>query len=924
MKMKGAALALCLGISSIAMAQDFGGFPPSTKWKQINTDTARIIFTRGAEAEAERIATLIHRQAADKTFSLGNKLRKINVVLQSRTTLANGYVALAPFRSEYYLIPSSNNLEFGNLPWHENLALHEYRHVQQYSNFNHGLSKGFYYLFGEQGLALANALSIPDWFFEGDAVHAETAYTEQGRGRLPLFLSGYNSLWLEGKHYSWMKLRNGSLKDFVPDHYQLGYLLANYGYLKYGPEFWQKVTRDASAFKGLFYPFQHAIKKYSGVDYKTFRKDAFTYYQEKLGVSKEAKAAPHSRVASYYFPQYISKDSLLYLKTAYNKIPAFYIRDSKGEHRLKQRNISSEEWFSYRKGKLAYTSFSTNARWTLIDHSDIIIMDVKSGRERRLSKKDKYYTPDISPSGQKIIAVRINDSLQTELQVLNANNGEILQKIPSVNEYYYSNPRFVDENRIVVTTRTPGSKIALQLLNLSNGDWQEIVPFSNHTIGLPFVHNETVYFVSNAGANDDIYAVGLQDKKILQFTQDKTGNYYPSVQGDSMVWSHFTAEGLRLRSETLDSKAATQVNPLTWQEEALLYPVADTRDLLTGTSRRFAEKRYSQSTGLFRLHSWAPDYVDPEFTFTLYSDNILNTFSNEFFYRYNQDEDSHGLGWNVFYGGLYPVLSAGAEYTYNRHIDLAPGTLTLDQAEVRGGFSIPLNFTQGKTYKYLDFGSDYVFNRLMPTGLYKDSFMARNNSYLRHFISWSHYLPKAVQQIYPKLGWTTGLQYRDLLAGNGYQLYGNSFVFLPSFGNHSIVLNAAFQQTDTNNIVFSNRFPGARGYDDYYFSRMWKIAGNYHFPILYPDLGLANIVFVQRLRGNVFYDMSRVYSNSKTQSADLRSVGGELYFDTKWWNQLPVSFGFRVSHLLDDGFYPRDKKGNNWFEFILPVNLLQH
>jgi hypothetical protein len=924
MKMKGVALALCLGMSTIAMAQDFGGFPPSTRWKQINTDTARVIYTKGAEAEAERIATLIHRQAADKTFSLGNQLRKINVVLQSRTTLANGYVALGPFRSEYYLIPSSNNLEFGNLPWHENLALHEYRHVQQYSNFNHGLSKGFYYLFGEQGLALANALSIPDWFFEGDAVHAETAYTEQGRGRLPLFLSGYNSLWLEGKDYSWMKLRNGSLKDYVPDHYQLGYLLANYGYLKYGSEFWQKVTRDASAFKGLLYPFQHAIKKYAGVDYKTFRKDAFDYYKEKLGVSREAASTAHTRVASYYFPQYISPDSLLYLKTAYNKIPAFYIKDNKGEHRLKQRNISSEEWFSYRKGKLAYTSFSTNARWTLIDYSDIILMDVKTGKEHSLTKKAKYYTPDISPSGQKIVAVRINDSLQTDLQVLNIHNGEVLQKIPSLNDYYYSNPRFVDENRLVVTTRTPGSKIALQLLDLSNGDWQDIVPFSNHTIGLPFVHNGTVYFVSNAGGNDDIYAVGLKDKKMYQLTQDKTGNYYPALQGDSLVWSHFTAGGLRLRHEALDSKSAIEINPMTWQEETLLYPVADTKNLLAGVSRRFAEKRYSQSTGLFRFHSWAPDYVDPEFTFSLYSDNILNTFSNEFFYRYNQDEDSHGLGWNIFYGGLFPVLSAGAEYTYNRHIDLAPGTLTLDQAEVRGGLSIPLNFTKGKTYKYLDIGSDYVFNRLMPTGIYKDSFMARNNSYLRHYISWSHYLPKAVQQIYPKLGWTTGLQYRDLLSSNGYQLYGNSFVFLPSFGNHSIVLNGAFQQTDTNNIVFSNRFPGARGYDDYYFSRMWKIAGNYHFPILYPDLGLANIVFVQRLRGNIFYDMARVYSNSKSRSADLRSVGGELYFDTKWWNQLPVSFGFRVSHLLDDGFYPRDKKGNNWFEFILPVNLLQH
>ena len=186
-------------------AQQFGGYPPSTKWKQINNDTVRLIFTKGAEAQANRIATLIRQAAKDTSFDIGEKIRKINIVLHGQTTLANGYVALAPYRSEFYLIPSSNVFDFGNLPWQENLAIHEYRHVQQYNNFRNGLSKGFYYLFGEQGLSFANAITIPDWFFEGDAVHSETALTTQGRGRLSYFLSGYNSLWLEGREYSWQK-----------------------------------------------------------------------------------------------------------------------------------------------------------------------------------------------------------------------------------------------------------------------------------------------------------------------------------------------------------------------------------------------------------------------------------------------------------------------------------------------------------------------------------------------------------------------------------------------------------------------------------------------------------------------------------------------------------------------------------------------
>src|SRR4028119_2205632 len=111
--------------------QQFGGFPPRTKWLQINTDTARIIYAPSSEASALRVATIIHAMAAAHT-TLGSTLNKINVVLHNRTTLANGYVGLAPFRSEYYLIPGGNIFEFGNLPWTEQLAVHEYRHVQQY------------------------------------------------------------------------------------------------------------------------------------------------------------------------------------------------------------------------------------------------------------------------------------------------------------------------------------------------------------------------------------------------------------------------------------------------------------------------------------------------------------------------------------------------------------------------------------------------------------------------------------------------------------------------------------------------------------------------------------------------------------------------------------------------------------------------
>ena len=173
--------------TTLLKAQQFGGFPPSTKWQQINTDTARIIFEKAVDSQAQNVAAIIHKANLLNPNPLGNKVRPINIVLHKNTTVANGYVALGPFRSEYYLIPGSNIFEFGSTPWQQTLAVHEYRHVHQYANFNKGLSKIASVLFGQEGQAFMNGVAIPDWFFEGDAVHSETIQTLQGRGRAPLF-----------------------------------------------------------------------------------------------------------------------------------------------------------------------------------------------------------------------------------------------------------------------------------------------------------------------------------------------------------------------------------------------------------------------------------------------------------------------------------------------------------------------------------------------------------------------------------------------------------------------------------------------------------------------------------------------------------------------------------------------------------------
>ena len=69
-------------LSSSLVAQQFGGNPPSLKWRQIDTDTVRVIFPDGLEKVAHEIAAIGHQLGATQS-TLGNRLRKINVVIGS-------------------------------------------------------------------------------------------------------------------------------------------------------------------------------------------------------------------------------------------------------------------------------------------------------------------------------------------------------------------------------------------------------------------------------------------------------------------------------------------------------------------------------------------------------------------------------------------------------------------------------------------------------------------------------------------------------------------------------------------------------------------------------------------------------------------------------------------------------------------------
>lgn len=920
-------------------AQQFGGNPPSQKWRQINTDTVRLIFPAGMDSTASRVASVIHYAAAQQPFSLGKQQKKINIVLQNQTVIANGYVGLGPYRSEFFLTPDPNSLGQGSVSWADQLTLHEYRHVQQINNFNNGLSKLMKIISGEQGYDLAINAAIPNWFFEGDAVYAETVLSNQGRGRLPQFMNAYPSLWQGAapKKYSWMKLRNGSLKDYVPNHYYLGYMLVNYGRSKYGADFWTKVTRDASAYKGLFYPFQSAIKRYTGKDYKTFTNEAMESYKSALREAQPEREAARREdfvfpvnkkyVTDYMFPYTAGTDSLIYLKSSYRHLPAFYIKDKSGEHRLKFRDISIDDQYSYRNGKIVYAAYESDPRWGWKDYSVIQVLDIQTGEKHTLKSRTKYFAPDISADGTKVVAVQNAEDGKSSVHVLHSSGGDVITTLQSAEVNLFTDPKFMDDNTIVAAVRLNNGQMSLALCEISSGKITRLIPASYNVIGYPCVNNGNVYFTASYKGNDDVFMLRMKEKKIYRLTNGPQGNYFVNAANGKISWSAFTAEGYQLKqvdeskteAEEVGEAALTTLLP----RFEVSYSSAPGNVLDKIPSRIFPTSKYKKGTGLLNFHSWRPYYSDPIFTYSLYGENVLNTLQSELYYLYNQNEKTSAAGFTTTYGGWVPWLTLGTEYTFDRTTTIGNKVRQWNQLDSRVGLSIPLSWTKGRTFRDFNLGSYYVLRNEFNQGFYKDSLGSTSFSYLLHTFSWTQQVQRAVQHIYPRFAYSVSANHRHAVTSvKGYQFLGNASLYVPGLlSNHNLVLTGSFQQRDTlGQVVFSDRFSYSRGYTGRYFSRMWRLSANYHLPLFYPDWGFGNIVYIQRIRGNAFYDFTKVYSKNKTQTRDQRSAGGEIFFDTKWWNQYPVTFGFRISHLLDPDQF--DGRQGTVFEFVLPVNLI--
>ncbi len=922
-------------------AQSLGGHPSNVKWQEINTKNVRVIFPKGLEDRAFRIANIINYVNANNTYSVGDKSKRLDLVLQTNQVISNGFVALAPYRSEFFGTGLQNNNLLGTLDWLDVLSLHEYRHALQYANGNRGFTKFLHYFQGQAGWALGINLAVPSWYFEGDAVEAETLLSDAGRGRTPAFFKGLRANILNGKSYSYMTAENGSYKKMIPNRYKLGYTMSNYVRNTYGMSVWKDILADAGRYRTILYPFGGAMKIHTGKRPPQIYNQAYSQLKQQweaelknttLIPTEKITATPKRTVTDYNYPQILADGSIVAIKKSYKEIPHLvYLKGGK-ETSLCECGVTLIPFLSANNGKLAWVELQQDPRRANRNYTRVVAFDMNTNKKRYITSKSKYFSPQFSSKGDKLIVVKADEKIQNRLVILNGRNGQVITELPNPNNDFLSFPKWANNDNEIVYLAKRNSQLALFKYNLTTKNTTQLSDWSAHTIGSFSVVDDTVYFAASYSGIDNIYAVKTNgDKEITKISSVRIGAYEPAVSKNKkeLVMVEYSDMGSVLTKMNLpktDTGKFTYIEPNKMSRYNIKTNEHEQNILPKIPNKTYVVKPYKGFFKGIKLHSWSVGVLNDDPSLSLSFDNILTDFKANIGAVYNKNEKKMNYFGDILYGKWFVEMGLHAKYQ-SRKVDYFSknvlGVTSFNQNTYGASLSVPLKWNKGsfvfafKPKVQYSYHNAYDYTTTTPILPY----VARDLKFgsISSKISFSAMQTRAVQNIYPNWGVVLNADHQKSLKNSVKAQRTNveGSVFLPALmQNHGIKIGANWQKELTqNDFKFVDDFSYARGYEARPSDEIYKVSVDYALPLCYPDWGFGGITYFKRIRANLFYDMSKVKYNGQTSNQN--SYGAELLFDNTVFNMIPVTFGFRESVLMDKDIL--NPKRKNRLEFIVKM-----
>ncbi|WP_162618732.1 TolB family protein [Pedobacter yulinensis] len=897
--------------------------PLSVKWRKIEHGGFQVIFPAELESEAKRMAATLPVIYPAVAAGLHLKKTQIPIVLQNRGVIANGFVQLAPRKSEFFTTPPQ---AFDSQDWLNNLAVHELRHVAQFDKLTGTRARPF----PELVYFAWFGASIPTWFFEGDAVVTETALTESGRGRQPAWIMPWRTNVLEGRRYSYSKAYFGSNRDVTPGYYQLGYVMMASLRKKSGRFISDSLLADIRRRPVRPYPFSTSLKKFSGPSTRR----AFLASQEEAAQAwkEQAKKTPSDtypalnrtpRVATdYIMPFRLGRDSLIALKSSKAETPHVVLIDAqKKEHKIVGIGPQEQPWFSYARGVMVWDEIREDPRYKQRSYSVICRYDFASKRTRKLTSKTRLFSPSLSADGSRIVAVRADLKNHFELVVLNARNGAVLQTLPNPENLILQTPSFDRSGKRIcyIGVSEAGKSIYLT----EDGKSNRIIGPERQQLARPVFIEENIAFNAHYSGVDNIYMLDIKTKKISALTASKYGAFNISVSDSGrFVFNDYAAQGMQVTETALRERAPGPDLFANLSVTAVAQEATGNVFSQATPAATLPVSRYNSFSHLINFHSIVPTVDDANTAgLELQSDNLLNTLSLYGGAKYHGDLRRFEYTADLRYRALYPVLSVlyrnrPRRSFYNSRGQIMQGDWRENYVKLHA--SLPLSVNAGNHhYSFsLQAGTSitdrYAFQNLPAT------FAARQNFPLEYAFGFTHQLRRAERDIAPAFAQIIRLGYDHqpfdrALPGHVFSL--ETFFYFPGLlKNHSTLASFSYQQAEGAN-RFATAIPTVYGYNNVRARSTLQntLLLNYRFPLIFPDREIGPLAYIRNIRSGLFAHYENVGRDSnlgqpKTFGLELMSsmnllryqpvidLGARLIFVNKIYNQNPIlEFSFNYS-----------------------------
>ena len=716
--------------------------PPSLKWYQINTPNFRVLYPEGFEAQAQRMANTFETIREPEARTIGTLPKKISVILQNQSTVSNGFVSMMPRRSEFYAMPSQDYNFQGNNDWLTMLASHEYRHMAQYQHATRGFTKFFRYALGFNALAGLSYVAAPQWFWEGDAVATETAFTSSGRGRIPNFDLLLRTNLQEGRTFNYHKQYLESYKNNISNWYVLGYHMVTYLRKRTNdPHIWDKVTARAWNVPFIPFRFSSALHKETGMYvtklYKEMAADLqkeWKAQQDTLQFTSYEKVNHRTSKAytDYLYPQELEDGSIVVRKVGIGDIEKLVLLKDGDEKIIYTQGIINESGSqSAVNNRIVWNEYRYDPRWQVRNYSTIVGYDLEMGKQV-MNRKGRYASAALSPDGSKIATVETTTDYKTHLVVLDYFNGHEARIFDNPDNDFISMPRWTNdgENIIALVTNKKGKAIAS--FDFQSGVKTFLTDLSNENIGYPVPYKNYILYNSPVSGIDNIYAIDVNTKQRFQITCSKYGSYNPTVSKDGK-WIYYNEQNrdgldvVKIPFDTSSWKTWTQTVQ-SKNDYNILVEQENNPDLFKNIpQKQYETKRYYRWKGMINPYAWGP-IINTSLTSAFVgvsSQDMLSTTTISGGYTYDRNEKTGSWGASVSYQGWYPIINVSASLS-DRKVNegnvwkenitgIKPNydttfvkqnlTFSWKEKNLEAGLSVPLITTTSKYYGNITFGN---------------------------------------------------------------------------------------------------------------------------------------------------------------------------------------------------------------------------